>query len=123
MDDSRELFVQLVREHHKVTIDDVNSWNMDFRTPLLECIYYLICAYIRQERDIDTEWGMGKIERAYLCSDDFIESEDEKKWIEQNRQSDDKGLIVFVFDNLYSMKPGKHRRAILYLLNMLYFDL
>lgn len=123
MDDSRELFIQVVNKNGKNVIDDVTSWNIDFRVPLLESIFYLICAYIRQERDLDSEWGMGRLERAYLCSDEFIEAENEKKWIEQNIQNDDNELIMFIFDNIYSMKAGKHRRALLYLLNMLYFDL
>tara|TARA_Y100000356_G_scaffold113974_1_gene102301 strand:+ start:837 stop:1208 length:372 start_codon:yes stop_codon:yes gene_type:complete len=123
MDDSRELFIQLVRNRGKTIIDNERSWDTNFNTPLLECIFYVICSYIRQERNADTEWGMGRLERDYLCSDEFIEAADERKWIEQNRQKDDNGLIVYVFDNIYNMKSGKHRRAILYLLNMLYFDL
>ena len=51
------------------------------------------------------------------------EAVDSQKWIDENRESTDMGLIIYVFDNVYNMTPGKHRRALLYTLNMLYFDL
>lgn len=90
---------------------------------LLDSAFYIICSYIRKERCMDKEWGMGRQEREYLCSDDFINAVDAQRWIDENRETDDIGLIVYIFDNVYDMTPGKHRRSLLYILNMLYFGL
>jgi hypothetical protein len=49
--------------------------------------------------------------------------EDPRKWLDQNRPVDDLGLIMYVYDHVYEMTPGKHRRTMLYLANIVYFDL
>tara|TARA_B100001142_G_scaffold319662_1_gene363470 strand:- start:14198 stop:14578 length:381 start_codon:yes stop_codon:yes gene_type:complete len=126
MDDSRECFLEYLRIYprKKFCVDEEPSeWKNSIHKSVLEAIFRTICAYIRHERDTDKDWKMGKLEREYLCSDDFIEAEDEKKWIEENRETDDLWLIVYIFDNVPRMTPGTHRRALLYLLNILYFDL
>ena len=66
---------------------------------------------------------MGLLEKIFLCSDDFINAEDAKKWIEMNRMPDDTWLIIHVYDHIKYMENGSHRRALLYLFNMLHFDL
>ena len=52
-----------------------------------------------------------------------MNSVDARKWIDENRETDDIGLIAHIFDNVYNMTPGKHRRSLLYILNILYFGL
>ena len=124
MDDVRMLFVSVVSERGQIVIDEhPNIWSRKIQYSILESIYHVICSYIRTERDNDETWGMGISERLYLCTDDFLTTDDEKKWIEEHRTNDDNGLIIHIFDNVYDMTPGKHRRTLLYLLNILYFDL
>lgn len=126
MDDTRECFLEYLRIYPRNDFrvdEETCDWKNSIHKPILEAIFRTICAYIRHERDMDKYWKMGKLEREYLCSDEFIEAEDEKKWIEENRETDDLALIVYMFDNVPMMTPGPHRRALLYLLNILYFDL
>jgi hypothetical protein len=124
MDDVRMLFVRLVNESGQIVVDEKpDIWSRKIQCSILESIYLVICSYIRTERDNDEMWGMGTSERRYLCTDDFLTTDDEKKWIEDHRTKDDNGLIIHIFDNVYDMTPGKHRRTLLYLLNILYFDL
>jgi hypothetical protein len=72
---------------------------------------------------MDKDWGMGRLEREYLCTYEFMNSVDAREWIDENREADDIGLLVHIFDHVYDMTPGKHRRSLLYILNMLYFGL
>ena len=124
MDDARENFVRFLWERSDTCIDsDSSNWSSRIHGSLIDTVYYIICSYIRKERDENSEFGMGKLEREYLCTDDFMNAEDARKWIEENRELNDRGLIVFIFDNVYCMTPGKHRRALLYILNILYFGL
>jgi hypothetical protein len=82
----------------------------------------VICDYIREERDARS-LGMGRLEMKYICTEDFIDSEDAEKWIRMNPQKDDTGLIMYIYDNVRHMTMGVHRRSLLYLINMLYFYL
>ena len=72
MDDSRQLFVNHVKtlyKHGEFRVDEENPrWDKRIRETLLDSIFYTICAYIRKERDEDTEWGMG-----YALSDEIKE--------------------------------------------------
>jgi hypothetical protein len=85
-------------------------------------LFYTIADYIQHERDRD-ESGVGKLERAYSFPEAFMTCEDPREWLDQNRPVDDIGLIAHVYDHVHSMSPGKHRRTLLYLLNIVYFDL
>jgi len=125
MDDARENFIRFLWERSDTCIDrDSSNWSSRIRGSLIDTVYYIICSYIRKERDDENnEFGMGKLEREYLCTDDFMSAEDMCKWIEETRELNDRGLIVFIFDNVYRMTSGKHRRALLYILNILYFGL
>ena len=66
---------------------------------------------------------MGKLEVEYYYTDDFKNSTDARRYLEENRDPDDTNLMLFVFDNISLMEPGSHRRTLLYLMNILYFDL
>ena len=67
--------------------------------------------------------GIGATRTRLPFSDEFMKAEDAQRWIDENRETDDIGLIVYIFDNVYDMTPGKHRRSLLYILNILYFGL
>lgn len=92
------------------------------RESLMEAMFYTIVDYIDHERKTD-EKGVGKLERMYSYPIAFLEAKDPYEWLEENRKNDDMGLIVYVYDNMYNMTPGKHRRTLLYIVNMLDFDL
>ena len=124
MDDAREKFVHFMWDRSAIRVDDgPSSWSPHIYESLIDTAYYILCSYIRKERDDDKEFGMGRLERSYLCTDEFMIAADAHRWIDENRESTDMGLIIHIYDNVYNMTPGKHRRALLYTLNMLYFDL
>ena len=66
---------------------------------------------------------MGELEIEYHCTDDFINSDNARDYLEKYRDPDDQNLMIFIFDNIHKMEPGTHRRTLLYLTNILYFDL
>jgi len=116
MEDSRELFVRYVRDHVK---GFRATQHHRVRASVLETIFHVIADYIHVERQGET-WHL---ERQYAFPQAFMTCEDPRAWLEANRPEDDLGLIVYVFDNMYNMTHGKHRRALLYLVNILDFDL
>ncbi len=124
MEDVRLSFVRSVRDRGPVRVDD-GPPNLSNRImgSLLDGAFPIICSYVREDRCIDKDWGLGRLERDYLFSDEFMKAEDAQRWIDENRETDDIGLIVYIFDNVYDMTPGKHRRSLLYILNILYFGL
>lgn len=124
MEDVRLSFVRSVRDRGPVRVDG-GPPNLSNRImgSLLDSAFHIICSYIREDRCIDKDWGLGRLERDYLFSDEFMKAEDAQRWIDENRETDDIGLIVYIFDNVYDMTPGKHRRSLLYILNILYFGL
>lgn len=124
MDDVRLTFIHSLRDRGAPRVDEgPENISKYITSSLLDSAFYIICSYIRKERCMDKEWGMGRQEREYLCSDDFVNAVDAQRWIDENRETDDIGLIVHILDNVYDMTPGKHRRSLLYILNMLYFGL
>ena len=123
MEDPRELFVRFTKTKTGFHVDEGPSkWTSHVHGAIREAIFYTIVAYRRYQRDVD-ELGMGLLEKILLWSDDFINDEDAKKWIEMNRMPDDTWLIIQVYDHIKYMENGSHRRALLYLFNMLHFDL
>lgn len=116
MDDPRELFVRNVRS--KMGFNIVTSYTERIKENTLDTIFYVIADYIHHER----ETGVGKLERLFSFPVAFVNADDPYEWLRVNRKSDCE-LIMYVYDNIYNMTPGKHRRALLYLINMLHFDL
>lgn len=124
MDDPRELLLDHVKMHRKgFHVDEgPSTWIPNITENICELITNVICDYIREERDAES-LGMGQLERKYLCTEDFVNSEDAEEWIKMNPQKDDVGLIMYIYDNVKHMTMGIHRRSLLYLINMLYFYL
>lgn len=122
MEDPRGLLLNRVRQNtNEVIIDYKDNWNRYILSSIIDGIFYTLADYIRYERKC--EKGMGHLEIEYYCTDSFINTEDPIAYLEQYRDIDDKNLIIFIYDNMYKMKPGTHRRMLLYFMNMLYFDL
>lgn len=119
MDDPRDVFLRHVRKRKGFRVN--NSYVAHRQEALLEALFYTIADYIDYERDRDDK-GLGQLERLYACPQAFLDSEDPHEWLEKNRAVDDMGLIMFIYDHMYNMTPGKHRRTLLYLVNILDFD-
>ena len=122
MDNPRDIFLRLVRTKGNIQIDLMNNISIEIRDHILNVIFYVITDYIRYERETH-ESGFGPVEASYFCTDNFIDAVDARKWIRENIPDDDTSLVMYVFDNPNLMYRSKHRRTLLYLVNMLYFDL
>jgi len=123
MEDPRNLFLRHTRSKMEFNIDKENVFWVEYvNESLMDAIFYTIVDYINHERNTD-ELGVGKLERLYSYPLEFLKAEDPYEWLEKNRSKDDRGLIMYIYDNISSMSPGKHRRALLYFINMLNFGL
>ena len=123
MDDPRELLINRVRQNKNgFIIDYKERWNTHILSSIIDSIFYTLADYIKWERN-ESDIGMGKLEVEYYYTDDFKNSTDARRYLEENRDPDDTNLMIFVFDNISLMEPGSHRRTLLYLMNILYFDL
>jgi hypothetical protein len=123
MDDPRELLLNRVRQNKNgFIIDYKERWNTHILSSIIDSIFYTLADYIKWERN-ESDVGMGKLEVEYYYTDDFKNSTDARRYLEENRDPDDTNLMIFVFDNIGLMEPGSHRRTLLYLMNILYFDL
>jgi hypothetical protein len=123
MDDPRELLINRVRQNKNgFIIDYKERWNTHILSSIIDSIFYTLADYIKWERN-ESDIGMGKLEVEYYYTDDFKNSTDARRYLEENRDPDDTNLMLFVFDNISLMEPGSHRRTLLYLMNILYFDL
>lgn len=123
MDDPRELLLNRVRQNKNgFIIDYKERWNTHILSSIIDSIFYTLADYIKWERN-ESDIGMGKLEVEYYYTDDFKNSTDARRYLEENRDPDDTNLMLFVFDNISLMEPGSHRRTLLYLMNILYFDL
>lgn len=120
MDDSRDVFLRYIRVKRGFRVNQ--SYSIQIKESLVDVIFNVIVDYINYEREHD-ELGVGKLERLYSYPLAFLESEDPRAWLEQNSSVDDLGLIMYVYDNMHKMTRGKHRRTLLYLVNILDFDL
>lgn len=122
MDNPRDDFLRLLRTKPDTQIDTMEDACIDIRKHIIHTLFYVIIDYIKYEREIN-ETGFGPIEQSYFCTHAFMHAEDARKWIDENVPEDDMDLIMYVFDHPYKMERSKHRRMLLYLTNMLYFDL
>jgi hypothetical protein len=123
MDDPRKLLLHRVRQNKNgFIIDYKERWNTHILSSIIDSIFYTLADYIKWERN-ESDIGMGKLEVEYYYTDDFKNSTDARRYLEENRDPDDTNLMLFVFDNISLMEPGTHRRTLLYLMNILYFDL
>ena len=123
MDDPRNLLLNRVRQNKNgFIIDYKERWNTHILSSIIDSIFYTLADYIKWERN-ESDIGMGKLEVEYYYTDDFKNSTDARRYLEENRDPDDTNLMIFVFDNISLMEPGSHRRTLLYLMNILYFDL
>jgi len=120
MEDARESMVRKVRSHKGFQVD--KHYTEHIRDSLLETMFYTIADYVHMERITD-ELRMGSLERRHSFPKAFLECDDPHEWLEANRSMDDTSLIMFVYDHITEMKQGKHRRTLLYLVNILYFGL
>jgi len=120
MEDPRECILRKVNSHKGFQID--RNYTEHIRDSLLNTMFYTLADYVRHERDTD-ELGVGSLERRHSFPREFLECEDPYEWLDKNRPKDDTSLIMFVYDHISEMRQGKHRRILLYIVNILHFDL
>ena len=122
MEDPRKLLINRVRQNtNDFIIDYKDRWDKYILSSIIDSIFYTLADYIKIQRK--NEKGMGTLEIEYYCTDGFINSENPREYLEKYRDSDDKNLMIFIYDNMYKMEAGPHRRTLLYLTNILHFDL
>jgi hypothetical protein len=122
MEDPRELILNRVRQNtNDFIIDYKDRWDKYILSSIIDSIFYTLADYISIERKCGCK--MGKLEIEYHCTDDFINCENAEAYLETYRDPDDQNLMLFIYDNMHKMEPGTHRRTLLYLTNILYFDL
>lgn len=120
MEDPRQSVLNKV--HSKKGFNVTRDYRPHMKDALLETIFYTIADYIHQEREAN-ETGVGDLEKTYSFPQEFIDCDDPHEWLEKHRDKDDTALIMHIFDNIFLMKAGKHRRILLYTVNILHFGL
>ena len=116
------LLYKLNSNKNNNVIDDMEKTDKLIISNIIDTIYYTICDYIKKTRRENNRL-MGRLEINYNYTDEFHDSVDPYIYLDENREIDDTGLIMYIYDNFQRMESTKHRRIMFYLMNMLYFDL
>lgn len=116
------LLYKLNTNKYNNVIDDMEKIDKLIISNIIDTMYYTICDYIKTSRKESNRY-MGRLEINYNYTDEFHESVNPEIYMEETREIDDTGLIMYVYDNFQRMESTKHRRIMFYLMNMLYFDL
>ena len=124
--------LQLGREKygHGVRVDDdtvtwgtpKNSWMEMAREEFLDAIVYVTADYIRKGREYSDKL-MSQMEIEYMYTPEFEKCEDPKKFLEENRKSDDNDLILYILEFYKTnMEPCYHKTLLCTLFNILDMD-
>ncbi len=116
------LLYKLNSNKNNNVIDDMEKTDKLIISNIIDTIYYTICDYIKKTRRENNRL-MGRLEINYNYTDEFHDSVDPYIYLDENREIDDTGLIMYIYDNFQRMESTKHRRIMFYLMNILYFDL
>tara|TARA_X000000368_G_C22702678_1_gene567491 strand:+ start:117 stop:488 length:372 start_codon:yes stop_codon:yes gene_type:complete len=116
------LLYKLNSNKNNNVIDDMEKPDKRIISNIIDTIYYTICDYIKKTRRENNRL-MGRLEINYNYTDEFHDSVDPYIYLEENREIDDTGLIMYIYDNFQRMESTKHRRIMFYMMNILYFDL
>lgn len=120
MEDPREFVTKKLHSLSPFIIH--KSYKQHLRDSIASAIIYTIADYVQIERR-ESEIGMGALEQKHSYPQAFFDSEDPEVWLNENRQSDDKSLIMYIHDHVGRMKQGVHSRVLMYLVSILYSDL
>lgn len=120
MEDPREYVTKKLHSLSPFKIH--SSYKNKLRDSIASAIIHTIADYVQTER-VASEIGMGALEQKHSYPQAFFDCEDPEVWLNENRQPDDKSLVMYVYDNIGCMKQGVHRRTLMYLINILHFDL
>lgn len=118
MDDPRALILERLR-HGKVRVDMNSSWLKKAREEFLDAIVYVIADYIDKGRKNEPE-KMSVLEIKYFFDRDFMHCKNPRKWLEEHRELDDNGLIMFIYDNVDEMPYCFHSKTVRLLTSMIY---
>ncbi len=116
------LLYKLNSNKNNNVIDDMEKTDKRIISNIIDTIYYTICDYIKKTRRENNRL-MGRLEINYNYTDEFHDSVDPYIYLDENREIDDTGLIMYIYDNFQRMESTKHRRIMFYMMNILYFDL
>jgi len=116
------LLYKLNSNKNNNVIDDMEKTDKLIISNIIDTIYYTICDYIKKTRRENNRL-MGRLEINYNYTDEFHDSVDPYIYLDENREIDDTGLIMYIYDNFQRMESTKHRRIMFYMMNILYFDL
>jgi len=124
MENPRDLLLYRIRQNkNECDLDTFEkSYEKCILSSVIDSMFYTICDYITKTRS-KSQYKMGNLEIEYHITEEFYDSEDPIKYIEDNRSLDDVYLIMYVYDNFGRMELSSHRRLMLYFMNMLYFGL
>lgn len=131
MDDPRKLVLERLKlgkqkYGHGVRVDmdtvtwgtKKNAWLEMAREEFLDAVVYVIADYIAQGRK--SEKLMSVMEMNYYLKDEFLHSKNPRKWIEEHREPDDNGLIMFAWDNIEKLDEGFHKQTLMRLSHMIH---
>lgn len=98
---------------HPINIDVYKAKPSQY---VLDLIIELVIDYIQKERNKNEDYQMGFLEMEYRCPKEFIDLENDeiaREWIRENTCLTDKGLIMYVLDNLHRMQLCRHKFIII----------
>lgn len=81
---------------------NIDMYRSDTSQYVLKLLIELVIDYIQKER-FNSNYSMGRLEMEYRCPPAFLNIDDDReaqKWIENNRNLDDRGLVAYVLDNI-----------------------
>lgn len=94
-----------------------NSWIDMAIEEFLDGLIYIIADYIRKGRR--SERLMCELELEYKINDNFATAPDPVKYLLENHESDDNGLIMYIIKNYIKIESPKHKMLVWNLMNML----
>lgn len=132
MDDPRVLILERLRlgkskYGHGVRVDmdtmtwgtKKSSWLEMAREEFLDAIVYVIADYIDKGRK-SVPKNMSSLEIEYYFARDFMHCKNPKKWLEEHRELDDNGLIMFIYDHIDEIPYCFHSKTVKLLTSMIY---
>jgi hypothetical protein len=98
-----------------VVIDHVHVEDEDNLNLLYECLINIAIRYIIEGRK-KREGSVSRLEKKYIFTPGFYLAEDPRKYLEEHRETNDNGLIMFCLENYEQMEYARYRLQIVTIL-------
>jgi hypothetical protein len=95
-----------------IVVDTVDVEEEDNLHLLYECIINSVIMYIKRGR-AKGEGKMSRLEQRYMFTPGFYIADDPRKYLEEHRETNDHGLIMFCLENYEQMEYASHRLQIM----------